>query len=305
MKYIPLILILLVLSVSSFGQSGGEWKFPFRVLYAENCTNNRGISLKSLDTVAINDIITIGERGILSLVHYTGFPIELNGDTTITIQTLQSIIMPDTKKRTKAGYDLDSKKFAIEYLFISDPTLAKKYKLSASGACHDCNLKLEILYPVTLNSMVVNFQKEICLTWSSGIFKKYTVQVTNLTEDFKQDFNTNTNSLTINAEEVLKLRQKESEGNLLFRIKDAESEEASKWRVLKYYSTKIEFPYACDLTKATFALMAGLHVEMSSIQDSDYNNEARKYFVLATELSDKPFYKEMLANFDRRHDQMH
>ena len=59
----------------------------------------------------------------------------------------------------------------------------------------------------------------------------------------------------------------------------------------------LEYPYPCDIRKASFALMAGLYLELSP---RDYFDEAEQYFVLATTLSDRQFYRNMLDNYRKR-----
>lgn len=59
----------------------------------------------------------------------------------------------------------------------------------------------------------------------------------------------------------------------------------------------LEYPYTCEIKKASFALMAGLYLELSP---RNYLDEAEKYYILATNLSDRQFYRDMLDNFRKR-----
>jgi len=65
---------------------------------------------------------------------------------------------------------------------------------------------------------------------------------------------------------------------------------------LRKYSS-LDYTYQCELKNASAALMAGLYLELLPY---NYLAEAEEYFILATKLSDKEFFKLMLANFRRR-----
>src|SRR6188768_1433827 len=106
MKNLFILFIILCAFGSSAQDAASVKKFPFQVLYAENTKNKAGEILKSLDLVSINDILTVGENGTLSLIHHTGFPIEVNGDTIIEINVLNDLIgIPKDKNSSRPKID--------------------------------------------------------------------------------------------------------------------------------------------------------------------------------------------------------
>jgi hypothetical protein len=115
-------------------------------------------------------------------------------------------------------------------------------------------------------------------------------------DDKIRSYTSTTNDLRIDENEIEMLIGKEKA--LLFQIKDMETNRTSNQYILRRFpSDLVDFPYLCTPEKATYALIAGFYHEMSR---DDHIKEAEKYFKLATELSNKEFYKTMLDNFKKR-----
>jgi hypothetical protein len=286
MRNLFILFILLQAFYSSAQDAASEKKFPFQVLYAENTKNKAGQVLKSLDVVSIDDILTVGKNGTLSLIHHSGFPIEVNGDTTIEINDLHDLlVIPKDKNSSSSRPQIDN-------LFISNSSLVKN-KLTA---CHDCTHDLEILYPPAFAQSGINYKDGLCIKWVASTSKTYQVNIANIFEDLIKSYTVDSNELNVTGDELRTLKGEEK--ILIIRINDLENKKCSNGSMLKEFpANNVKFPYGCDLEKATFALMAGLYIEMLP---GKYFDEAEKYFLLATELSDRPFYKEMLANFKKR-----
>jgi hypothetical protein len=66
--------------------------------------------------------------------------------------------------------------------------------------------------------------------------------------------------------------------------------------VRKFLSKGLEFPYPCEIKKATHALMAAFEIEMNSHNPTE---DALPYYELAVKLCDKEFYKTMLENYQK------
>ena len=287
MRYILTILTILQ-TVDAFGQKiNNDLILPFQILYAENTKNRMGQNVKSLDMVGIDEVLTIENGGTLSLVHYTGFPIEINNDTTLVVRHLQNAIVPVGKKEKKKKYLETLVEPSIEHLFISKAIEGRKHKLQITGACMDCNFDLEIIYPPRFTEQTPNYSGDLCIKWRAADSNNYKVQMLNTSD---RSYSSTKNELTI--EDPM------TEKELVFMITDMTTGKNSGAFVFKkYVQESLEYPYPCEIKKASFALMAGLYLELSP---RDYFEEAEKYFILATNLSDRQFYKDMLDNFRKR-----
>ncbi len=292
MRYLFIVFALLPTFGSSAQNANSVKKFPFQVLYAENAKDKNGQVLKSLDLVSVSDVLTVSENGTLSLIHYSGFPIETSGDTIIIIvKGLQDLIVDPGQKSNLYTSSPD-----LGRLFIMDSKLVKKRVIPFKYDCSDCESKLKIIYPPNFNMLGLDFKDDLCFTWMPNKSKSYRVEIKTMFEEPLDTIVVTSNELRLNNQEFKILRKEEN--HMLAFISDLENKHHSPYVVLKKSQLNtLEFPYACNLKKATFALMAGLYIETLS---KNYLVEAEKYFELATELSDKSFYKEMLANFRKR-----
>lgn len=296
MKQFFLILFLLIQATTSYSQKGDDSKnLPFQVILADNVTDSRGRKVENLDLISINDQLTIGKGGILAMMHYSGFPIEIERDTIIKMIDLQKefVLLKHDKKRDK--YFMRPN---IEYLFINDSKQGRKAKLGMTGACHDCNTLVEITYPPIISGGSVLTQANLCLEWESYESNSYQVDLKNLFDKNLKTYKLSGNTLFISESEIKEL----FDGNegLLISISNLTDEQNSMLLGIKRFPSElIDFPFKCKPDKATYALITGFYMETSLLGNLAKSEE---YFRLATELSDKDFFKEMLENFLKRHE---
>jgi hypothetical protein len=293
MKYLLLIWILPASLATVAQKTKPNKNFPFQVIYAESTTDKAGIALKSLDVVANNDILTVGKGGMLSMVHYTGYPIEVTGDTSLVLKTLQTLLAPAGNKRPVDFIGLFRPD--LQYLFITDSELAKTSK--ASGACHDCDFIHEILYPPKGElHLPASARKDLCIQWRSTHAASYEVVVTNIFDDSLKSYVTNVNELTIGKEDMTTFFG--SDGIFIIQVKDPARHKYSSSVTVRELPKRLDFPFDCNIEKPTIALLTALYLE--SFPTWSYTAEAEKYFKLATTLSDREFFKTMLNNFKKR-----
>jgi hypothetical protein len=295
-----LLLILIIVKCSSCIGQDASLDFPFQVLYSDGTKNKAGKEIKSLDMVSINEVLTIKQNGTLSLIHYNGLPIQIDNDTTINIKELQETIEIPQREKSKKGKksSLDPTRPNIERLFISDSELAKKDKQSRTartGMCFDCDNDLEVIYPPRLSNSLY-FKGGLCLEWRTSGSKRYRIEIKNIFGEFIDSISVSTNKLFIADKEFKEIMKNEEIASIT--ILDLENSRLRNGGVLKkYYYGKLEFPYSCQIDKATYAVMTGLYLEMLRW---DYHSEAEKYYELATKLSDRTFYKIILEKFRQR-----
>jgi hypothetical protein len=292
MKYIIITIVLTILQqLSCFGQTTiSDNSSPFQVLYATETTNKEGQYLKSLDMVSIDEVLSIGKGGTLSLIHYSGFPIEINKDTSVTIRKLQEILEVPEESRKVKGKIVYPTRPEIGRLFGSDRKSRRGN--AVMSACHDCDLGLRIIYPPKNNKRRIRFEDQLCLKWKSNS-ENYKIRITNIFEELIDSLSVHNSELVLSSETLAKLFEKDD--ILLLKIEDIKNPMLSGTVTLsKYSSTPLDFPYPCELTKATFALMTAFYLEM---KPWDALDEAEKYYTLATELSKENFYIEILEKF--------
>jgi|GEM_PF-2097491 len=291
MRYILTILAFFLVINSSAQKVKDIPIQPFTVLYAENAKNASGRILKSLDGVRMDEVLTVETGGTLSLVHATGFPVEITKDTTLIIQSLHNAIdltvEKDKKKTWRRIVPL-----SVDHLFISKGIEARKHRLQITGHCADCNFDLEIIYPPAFVSQPVYYTGPVCIKWKPTN-NAYTINVLTDSKKVIKTYRTSTPELVIEAQLL-----SDADNSIRVVLSDSVT---TRHLPVKAFAANLEYPYPCDIRKASFALMAGLYLELHPRHD--YTADAEKYFILATQLSDVPFYREMLDNYRKRQEQ--
>ncbi len=295
--------LIIILTLTITGSSSAQTLYPFQVLYAENAKLSDGKILKSMDMVSDKETIKISEGGYLALVHDTGFPIEFKKDTILAVSTLNSALsVPETRKRKKRG--VTARRFdngmGLDFLLITNIVTANKRRLDRTGGCHDCNTDMELIYPPFTNNFVYS-SEDLCLRWKPSEVNEYMLEIRSFFDKKLIDrIKTEINETQISSEKVNKYFKDEKIIEL--RIEDEKNGKVSnEVFISKFFSKKIDYPYPCNLTNPSAALMAGYYLETS--QFGYYASEAEEYYLLATKLSSKKFYQDMLANYYTRQGQ--
>jgi hypothetical protein len=286
--------LLLGLSFTTWAQKPSDEKnLPFQVIFAENAENKQGKQINSLNLIPADQILTIRQGGFLSMAHYFGLPIEFQGDTTINIKDLQKAF--DLLQRSKPD-PFHYSRLDISYLFIADGELAQKKRLAMTGACQHCDFDLELLYPPKYRSDIF-LTGDLCLRWHSNGSNTFVIKLTNVFDDELETYTSTTNELEIDSAEITAMFDKEQ--ILLLRIIDENTHKISRdVLVRKFPSNTVPYPYQCASQRAaTYALMTAFDLETGP---RDFPKWAAQYYRLAAELSDKPFFKTMLDNFNKR-----
>jgi hypothetical protein len=267
----------------------------FQVLYAEKASLSNGTPLKSLDKL-LDETIHVADSGYLVLIHEMGIPVEFSGDTTIILNEIHSILKPKPKEMGSSY----QRSVGADYLFISQEVQAKKYRLSRTGAVHDDRL-VHSIYPPLINSRIY-FDDDVKIVWQPnfpGI--QIEVKLRNLFDEELASYKVDYTVVLISKEGLI------SEGKNCCILSFARFDDKKQNRrrtnyeysflVTKFYTDKINFPYSAKIKTPAAALMAGYFYELASW---DVSKEAQAHYELATQLSDKQFYKDMLSNYLKR-----
>lgn len=283
----------------------------FQVLYAEKASLNNGTPLKSLDKL-LNEKIHVADSGYLVLIHETGIPIELSADTMIDIRNLhltltRPIIIKQKKKEKKLKILYSSSyqsSVGLDYLFIRSVSEAQNSVKKNYPPVLDGVRNGGLTYPPLIDSRIyydnddvkVVFQKE-ALTNGRDQPIEFVVKVTNVFEEILASFpQEKGKEFVIPKIELDKFTN--GEEFVILYIEDNNGREIVSPLILSSFPERgIKFPFSKEIKSPAAALMAGYFYEMYSY---DTSKETRSYYELATQLSDKQFYKDMLSNYLKR-----
>jgi hypothetical protein len=305
-----IIILTLVISTSSSAQTF----YPFQVLYAENTKLSSGKELKSLDMVSDKETIKISEGGYLVLIHETGIPVELTGDTTALLNEIHSILDPPLSEKTRKKITKGKvsnirhsyqRTAGLSYLFITNPVEARKTQLNLTGACSDCSPNNGIEYPPLIDRRIY-FDDEVKITWNTRHLTNKPEPLTEFVVRFKNLFDDEVKSIKVVGKELILPKSEmielfKEEPNIIFYVTDSYQQGLPDGVIISpFYTKAFQFPYSAKIKTPAAALMAGYFFELASWEASE---EAKSYYELATRLSDNKFYKEMLANYHKRQEQ--
>jgi hypothetical protein len=267
----------------------------FQVLYSEKASLSNGTPLKSLDKL-LDQTIHVADGGYLVLIHEMGIPVEFYGDTTILLSELHSILNPKPKQMGSSY----QRSVGVDYLFISQEVEAKKYRLSRTGALHD-DILVHSIYPPLINGRIY-FDDDVKIVWQPNFSKiQIEVKLRNLFDEELASYKVDDTVVLISKEKL------NSEGKNCCILTFARFDEKKQNRrrtnyehsilIDQFYADEIDFPYSAKIKTAAAALMTGYFYELASWGAS---KEAQSHYELATQLSDKQFYKDMLSNYLKR-----
>jgi hypothetical protein len=271
--------------------------FPFQVLVSKNVTNLTGKGINQFEFISIHDSLKIDKNGFISLIHISGFPLEYNNDTILSAKKINESLLKSFPKVRGRKTKYEYKRPWIEHLLIDDPVIARKEKLNRTGACMDCRDDY-VIFPPRHNlfgSLVYHDGHSLCLKFRSRESDRYKIEVLNMFGELIDSLSISANELLLDTQVLKKWGDKYD--FILLNIKDKSRNDSFMIALKKFPLTDIEFPWECEIPKASFAIMAGFYLEWSR---GNYFEEAEKYYVLATKLSDAPFYQTMLENFRKR-----
>lgn len=266
----------------------------FQVLYAEKASLNNGTTLKSLDKLT-DETIHVSDSGYLVLIHETGIPVEFSSDTTILLKELHSILNPPSAKSLSDF----QKSIGLDYLYVFQSAEAKRMRQSRMRPINDDRLARSI-YPPLINSRIY-FDDDVKVVWQPGFIGiEIMVKVINVYDDELRSYEVKDRFVLIPEEE---LNYQNIDCIITFapatekRRKGKASKSGIGNFISRFYTNKIDFPYSAKIKTPAAALMAGYFFELAYWEASE---EAQSYYELATRLSDKKFYKEMLSNYLKR-----
>jgi hypothetical protein len=172
----------------------------FQILYAEKASLSNGTPLKTLDKL-LDETIHVADSGYLVLIHETGIPVEVSGDTTIMLNDVHSVLNPPSKKMSSSYQN----SLGVNYLFISELLESKKYRLERTRAVRDDRL-VRSVYPPLINGLIY-FDDDVKVVWQRGfIGMELDINVVNVFDEKLKSSSSNRvndSTLLISKEELV------------------------------------------------------------------------------------------------------
>jgi hypothetical protein len=282
----------------------------FQVLYAEKASLSNGTILKSLDLL-LDETIHVADSGYLVLIHKAGVPIEFNSDTIIDLRnlhlTLTRPIIIKHKKKEKILKVLSSSSYqssvGLDYLFLRTESEAQNSVKENYPPVHDGVRNGKLKYPPLIDSRIY-YDDDVKVVFQTGTLTNdrdepidFVVKVTNVFDEVLASFSQKKGEEFIIPKIELD-KFIEGEEFVILYIEDNNGREIVSPLMLSSFPKRgIKFPFSKEIKSPAAALMAGYFYEMYSY---DASKEALPYYELATQLSDKQFYKDMLSNYLKR-----
>jgi hypothetical protein len=249
---------------------------PFQVLTADSAMIGSK-QLRRYDLLNLSDVITL-RSGFVILVHYSGKFLEFQGDTTISVMSLNESIEL-TFKLENIGMRPD-----FSFLFFKDyePTAV----IDGMGR-----------YPIHFTNpgpqITVVDANNFCLSWTAVEMEnvEYILTIQNIFAEQIAEFSSKDTVIQFNPASY-------NESTLVAQVSvSGHPTYQSNPQGIKYGET-INFvsPNQCSIKNSVEALETAYHMERYYYLAYD----ARRYYQLAVDLSDQPAYSEFLANYVSR-----
>lgn len=267
-----LIIYILATSIHVVGQKYN--KYPFQVVDSNNAFLKNRKAIKRLDLLSRHDVIEL-KKGTVLLVHYTGLPIRLKGDTVVNLKSLNDQFNESTRK-------IRDGRPRIEWLFSDKPILRTM----------TYDYIPPFIYPPPGTVLTHNIEDDLCLRWNSGKVNSYSLEIRNIFDDTLKTYYSETNSLVIPSDELKKFAGGEPALLISFRSDNKPSAQIA-CRLIRNHEIKGLFE--CTTVKPERALMIGYYLECAGLL-----LEAKEYYNLAKSLSDDKVFNEIAEHFEMR-----
>lgn len=268
----------------TFGQVGiGRKEALFQVIFAENVFTRKGGTVESLDHLYEGDTILVDKSGTIAMVHWTNFPVEISGDSTIVVSSLANLIDAGVPQILFNCRKLD-------LLFIASKSELSR-RQSEFGLVRDLNHNFEIFYPPQER---FDIGHDLCIYWRPTKDKYYRIEIQNFYGDVLTTINTTDSEIRFTSNDLSKITH---DSSAILKIQSENRKASSKEYLLTKFSSKLNLPYRCNPDKASYALITALNMEFSQ---RPYIDGAEKFYELAATLSESLFYDKMLRNFRKR-----
>lgn len=242
----------------------------FQVLYAEKASLSNGTTLKSLDKL-LDETIHVADSGYLVLIHETGIPVELSGDTTISLKEVYAILNPPVSEKEKKNITKSKLPFlrysyqmsvGLNYLFLSDGPEAQKTILGNAWPVMDSDLRKRsvVKYPPLMDSRIY-FDDDVKVVWLPRLTNgkepqtKLKIKLINEFSEELISIPTSNNEFILAKSELDKLLRDNQ--YIIVIVEDSREKQQVLSLLCPFFTKTIRFPYSKEIKTPAAALMAG------------------------------------------------
>jgi hypothetical protein len=260
---------------------------PFQVVHAERTRKvGDSIEVRRLQHLFSNDLVKLENSGYLLLAHFTGRFFELEGDTIIDISELAE----QTSQELNINPNAVKHRTDIQLLYRDE----RKFNYYPGAVSRCVSYPMALISPATNTAEIFATKPEICISWEYSMNTKpesFEIQIKNIFDESLDTLSTENSELTLN------LSQYEYEvGLYILKIYDSQNLEIQAPEIgIKVGKEHYFVPKTCNLNTAVKALEMAYYLETNR-----YYFDATKYYELATELSERPIFDELLEHYKRR-----
>jgi hypothetical protein len=259
---------------------------PFQVVFADQ-THKVGDStqLAKLDYLSSYDIIRIENSGYIILAHFTGLFLEFEGDTIIDMSELSEM----TSQQLNIDPNTIKHRTNIQLLFQDERK--NNYYQGAVSRC--VSHPMAIVSPISTTTEISATTPEICISWEYSMAQRpeeFEVKIKNIFDEPLDTVRTSETRLSLN------LSNYEHERLVIVGVSDKNESEIQTQEIgIKIGKQHYFTPQSCDLKSALKVLEMAYYLESHR-----YYFDATHYYKLASELSDRTIFDELLEHYENR-----
>ncbi len=256
-----------------------EISFPFECLYAESSYKSNGVLVDGWEIFDWEDTIKL-DSGYILLAHYSGILLEIDGDTSVSIRSLNELVKVDSPVQ----------KISLRYLLNTSELAPWR----AGSYVHHPGY-IEYIFPLE-QSARINIEEPICLIWTSQNpeFRdiEYSITIKSIFDEILLKRKIYGNAIQLDLKD---LSHQLSDSLFIVELEETNnSEHSAKTIGIKLTHDKHTMN-PCLTEKPINQLQLAIGLEQ--IQEI---SKAYEYFQLAAELGDRSVYDLLLEKFKKR-----
>ncbi len=292
-KYLIICLSLLILGCSKYPTSKstpygyyndrGAPSRPFQILYGSKARKlGDSVEVSRYQFVGNSDLIRLEKSGYIILVHYTGLFLEFENDTLIDVSLVHNQIANQL--------NLDTTKiwFRPNLATLFTKSQIRKARANAVGSFYcDPTDELYFTHSSGRTEISVNDPK-LCIRWESleptMQEHSYSILIRNIFDENIDTIRTKDKTASLDLSVY-----KNDEGLFILKVyRDDDLEFSTRDIGVVMKKENLYWPKSCEIRSAVKALEMGYFLE-----NERRHKEAGEYYLLAKEMSERPFFKEI------------
>ncbi|MEO1051770.1 MAG: hypothetical protein AAFX87_14165 [Bacteroidota bacterium] len=249
---------------------------PWQVIYTTSAHHQRNTkALERLELLSLKDVISLEASGYVLLGHYSGFILEFEGDTIVTIAEISEQVLEQLGRPEKTDSRVN-----FEHLFSEERSSSGRPILHSLP-------QIEFNFPFRGTTSIASFDQTICVSWDieyGDAPDTYTVKISNIFDEPYDSIYTSEKFINLD------LSKYPTEEGLVIWVHDKDKDTFhSPHAVYKIGAVDIYTPMDCNPKNAFKALEMAFLIEIGGRYD-----QAVPFYQLAASLSNRPIFRELL-----------